>query len=185
MEKEFFKDDEKALGSENQYSGAQEGRQEIAERSDSLLQNSELNPPEKKGVESKTLSPDGNAEEETAKLEGRVVDLERHLEQAEAARREGEERLSATRKSLAEAISRYRGLLLESTPEVPESMVVGETVDEVDRSFAEASALVQQVRRDVEEKLTKERLPAGSPARGAANFAALTPMEKIRSALSN
>ena len=85
----------------------------------------------------------------------------------------------------AEAVSRYRAMLLQSMPEAPESMVLGETVDEVDRSFADARALVERVRREVEEKLSKERLPAGSPTRGPANFAALTPLEKIRSALTN
>ncbi len=63
-------------------------------------------------------------------------------------------------------------------------MVVGETVDVVDRSFAEARALVERVKREVEEKLAKERLPAGSPTPGPAGFSSLTPMEKIRSALS-
>ena len=99
-----------------------------------------------------------------------MAELEQKLDQAETQRREGEEQLSTTQKALAEAVSRYRALLLASTPEAPESMVVGETVDEVDRSFAEAKALVQRVRRDVEEKLAKERLPAGSPTRGPAKF---------------
>ena len=92
-----------------------------------------------------------------------MAELEQKLERAETQRREGEEQLSTTQKSLAEAVYRYRALLLESTPEAPESMVVGETVDEVDRSFAEAKALVQRVRRDVEEKLAKERLPGRFP----------------------
>ena len=82
-------------------------------------------------------------------------------------------------------MSRYRALLLTSTPEAPESMVGGETVDEVDHSFAEAKALVQRVRRDVEEKLAKERLPAGSPTRGPASFSSLSSIEKIRAALSD
>ena len=73
-----------------------------------------------------------------------MAELEQQLEQAETQRREGEEQLSTTQKALAEAVSRYRALLLASTPEAPESMVVGETVDEVDRSFAEAKALVQR-----------------------------------------
>ena len=123
--------------------------------------------------------------EEPSPSEGRVAELQQQLEQAETRRIENEERLVAAQKSLAEAVSRYRTMLLESTPEAPEAMVVGETVDEVDRSFAEAKALVERVRREVEEKLAKERLPAGSPTRGGADFSALTPIEKIRSALSS
>ena len=112
------------------------------------------------------------------------TELEQQLEQPRPSGARVKNELSATQKSLAEAVSRYRALLLASTPEAPESMVVGETVDEVDRSFAEAKSLVQRIRRDMEEKLAKERLPAGSPTRGPANFSSLSSMEKIRAALS-
>ena len=111
--------------------------------------------------------------------------MEQQLEQAETSGARVKSNLSTAQKALAEAVSRYRAMLLESTPEAPESMVGGETVDEVDHSFAEAKALVQRVRRDVEEKLAKERLPAGSPTRGPASFSSLSSMEKIRAALSD
>ena len=162
-------------------------RHENAENSDSSAPHSETSPPatsQEETSEESEKNEDANVEEPSP-LEGRVAELEQRLEQSETQRREGEEKLSASQKSLKEAISRYRTMLLESMPEAPEPMVVGETVDEVDRSFADARALVERVRREVEEKLSKERLPAGSPTRGSANFATLTPMEKIRSALTN
>ena len=158
-------------------------RQENTEALDSLPGDEEANSHEA-GEEN---SPPGEEEDpsaESSALEAQVTELELRLQEAESQRSETEGMLAETRKSLAEAVSSYRTLLLESTPEAPESMVVGETVDEVDRSFAEAKALVQQVRREVEEKLAKERLPAGSPTRGPADFSALTSMEKIRSALA-
>ncbi len=163
-----------------------EDRRENAEESAPLPQESSANPPEKKDAEEE-LPPAQQqepSEEEPSPLEGRVADLEQQLEQADAQRREGEEKLSATQNSLAEAVSRYRAMLLESMPEAPESMVHGETADEIDRSFAEAQALVHRVRREVEEKLANERLPAGSPTRSPQDFSSLTSMEKIRSALS-
>ena len=160
---------------------------ESPEESDSSAPHCETSPPgtnEEEPSEESENNEDANVEE-ASPLESRVTELEQRLEQSETQRREGEEKLSATQKSLADAVSRYRAMLLQSMPEAPESMIVGETVDEVDRSFADAKALVQQVRREVEEKLAKERLPAGSPTRGPANFATLTSIEKIRSALSN
>lgn len=162
-------------------------KHESSENSDSPAPHNETNLPETNQEEpSEESEEDEDANvEESSPLEGRVAELEQQLDQSETQRREGEEKLSATQKSLADAVSRYRAMLLQSMPEAPESMVVGETVDEVDHSFAEARSLVQQVRREVEEKLAKERLPAGSPTRGPANSATLTPMEKIRSALTN
>ena len=159
----------------------------LSTESESPENNHEITNPQTEDIEEAETPPaedENNNPEEPSPLEGRVAELEEQLEQSEVRLREKGEKLSAAQKSLAEAVSRYRTMLLESMPEAPESMVVGETVEEVDRSFAEAKALVQQVRREVEEKLAKERLPAGSPTRGPANFSALPPMEKIRSALS-
>ena len=93
-------------------------------------------------------------------MEGRVAELEQRLESEEGLRREGEEKLSEVQKALAQAVSRYRSQLLASTPDAPESMVHGQTVDEVDESFAKAKELVEKVRRGVEERMAQGRLPA-------------------------
>ena len=187
MEKELPESKQEELIKENESPELSKNRHEIAEKSASFPPQKKTNTPPSDGVESETppSSEEDKNNKEPSPLEGRVAELEQQLDQAETQRREGEEQLSTTQKALAEAVSRYRALLLASTPEAPESMVVGETVDEVDRSFAEAKALVQRVRRDVEEKLAKERLPAGSPTRGPANFSSLSSMEKIRAALSD
>ena len=123
-------------------------------------------------------------DEGAAALENQVMELEKRLESEEELRREGEEKLSGVQKALAQAVSRYRSNLLAEMPEVPESMVHGQTVDEVDESFAKAKELVERVRRGVEERMAEGRLPAGSPARTGSDLSSLSPLEKIRSALS-
>ena len=187
MEKQLPESKQEEFVKENESPESSESRHEIAEKSDSFPPQKITNAPPSDGVDSETplSSEEDKNNKEPSPLEGRVAELEQQLEQAETQRREGEEQFSTTQKALAEAVSRYRALLLASTPEAPESMVIGETVDEVDHSFAEAKALVPRVRRDVEEKLAKERLPAGSPTRGPANFSSLSSMEKIRAALSD
>ena len=187
MEKDLTQNKAEGLDLENESTEPSNDRHETAEKSDSFPPQKKSNPPPSDGVESETppSSEEDKNNKEPSPLEGRVAELEQKLEQAETQRREGEEQLSTTQKALAKAVSHYRALLLASTPEAPESMVIGETVDEVDHSFAEAKALVQRVRRDVEEKLAKERLPAGSPTRGPASFSSLSSMEKIRAALSD
>ena len=186
MEKELNESKTGAVDMVNDSTESPENRHEIAEKSESFPPQKKSNPPETNGEETETPPSEDKGEnnEKPSPLEGRVADLEQQLKQAETQRLEGEEQLSAIQKSLAEAVSSYRVLLLASTPEAPESMVGGETVAEVDRSFAEAKTLVERIRRDMEKKLAKERLPAGSPTRGPANFSALSSMEKIRTALS-
>ena len=186
MEKDLTQNKVEGLDLENESANLPQDRHETTEKSGSFPPQKKSNAPPSDGVDSETppSSEEDKNNKEPSTFEGRVAELEQKLDQTETQRREGEEQLSTTQKALSEAVSRYRALLLASTPEAPESMIVGETVDEVDRSFAEAKALVQRVRRDVEEKLAKERLPAGSPTRGPANFSSLSSMEKIRAALS-
>ena len=194
MEKQQNESNTEVVDMANDSTDPHEFRHENAENSESFPPQEKTNTPETNQIEEageptvREENPQDEQEsdnESDSQIEGRVAELEQRLEQSEEARREGEEKLSAAQESLEDAVSRYRAILLKSMPEAPESMVGGETVDEVDRSFADARALVQQVRREVEEKLAKERLPAGSPTRGTANFATLTPMQKIRSALTS
>jgi len=191
MEKDVNQTNIEAFDLEIESTDTPEIRHEIAEKSDSFPPQKITNPPETNRKEPADASPsteqskeDADQENADLQMQTRIAELEQQLEQSQTRRQETGKRLLATQKSLAEAVSRYRAMLLESMPEAPESLVAGATVNEVDRSFAEAKALVHQVRREVEEKLARERLPAGSPTRGPADFAALTPMEKIRSALS-
>jgi len=191
MEKDVNQTNIEAFDLEIESPDTPEIRHEIAEKSDSFPPQKITNPPETNRKEPADASPstveskeDADQENADIQMQTRIAELEQQLEQSQTRRQETGKRLLAIQKSLAEAVSRYRAMLLESMPEAPESLVAGATVDEVDRSFAEAKALVHQVRREVEEKLARERLPAGSPTRGPADFSALTPMEKIRSALS-
>ena len=188
MEKELPESKQEELIKENESPESSENRQEIAEKSDSFPPQKITNPPETNGAES-----------ETPPSEERGENNEEPSAPWKAAWRSWSSSWSRPRPSGARVKNnflqprrRWRKLCRAtvrccwtSTPEAPESMVIGETVDEVDRSFAEAKALVQRVRRDVEEKLAKERLPAGSPTRGPANFSSLSSMEKIRAALSD
>ena len=192
MEKERNEGKTQASDLENESTESPTIRHENTEKSDSFPPQEKTNTNETNteegqsppSEESENEGESGETTEEPSPPQGRVTELEQQLEQSEAQRHETEERLAASQKSLAEAVSRYRTMLLEGTPEAPESMVVGETVDEIDRSFAEAKAMVQQVRREVEQNLAKQRLPAGSPTRTPANFSALTPIDKIRHALT-
>lgn len=94
----------------------------------------------------------------------------------------------ALRERLALAVAKYRVQLLASAPEVPEEMVVGGSVEVVDAAFAAARDLVERVRRKLEAQavlpVREGRIPAGAPARSAADLSGLSPREKIAHALS-
>ena len=186
MEKELTESKATGFVLENESITAPPNRHEIAKKPDSFPRKKETNPPAQEGVESETppSGEKGENKEGPSPLEGRVAELEQRLESEEGLRREGEEKLSEVQKALAQAVSRYRSQLLASTPDAPESMVHGQTVDEVDKSFAKAKQLVEKVRRGVEERMAHGRLPAGAPPRTGADLSSLSPLEKIRTALS-
>ena len=68
-------------------------------------------------------------------------------------------------------------------PEVPEELVSGETVEEIEAALARARNLVEKVRRQVEAEAASARVPAGAPARTGADLTTLSPAEKIAYAL--
>jgi chromosome segregation ATPase len=78
------------------------------------------------------------------------------------------------------AAGRYRELLLLREPELPEDLVAGTTVEEIDAAAGRARQTVSQVRQRFEAQAQATRVPAGAPARGATDTSALTPAEKIR-----
>ena len=112
------------------------------------------------------------ADEGSSKKEGEIAQLEQALE-------EREEEISSLKEELSKAIGKYRTMLLEKAPEVPEELVRGETVEEIDSSFAAAREMVERVRAKLEAKAKMERVPAGAPARTSPDLSSLSPMEKI------
>jgi len=119
-------------------------------------------------------------EGELAAERQRLVEVNGELAgcQAElAARQEETQELQAR---LQVAAGKYREVLLAATPELPEEMVAGDSMEDVEASAERARQTVRQVRERLESQSQVGRVPAGSPPRGAPDFSALSPIEKIR-----
>jgi Mg2+ and Co2+ transporter CorA len=113
-----------------------------------------------------------------AQRDERIAALE-ELANLRALLRERDEALASMRERLALALGKYRSLLLASAPEVPEELVQGETVEELDESLARARQMVERIRSRIEAKLAREWVPPGAPLRSAPDLSSLTPREKI------
>jgi len=101
----------------------------------------------------------------------RFKELEERLAQKEA-------ELAELRDRLTLAAQKLRALLLQTAPDVPEELVAGETVEEVEKSFLSAQQVVEKVKKALEARFLKERVPAGAPPRSA-QLSPLSPREKI------
>jgi len=120
-------------------------------------------------VEGDLASERQRCEEVGGQLAGAQTDLE-------AAQQETQE-LHAR---LQAAAGKYREVLLAAAPDLPEEMVAGDSIEEVEASAEQARLTVRRVRDRLESQAQVGRVPAGSPPRGAPDFSALSPIEKIR-----
>ena len=94
-----------------------------------------------------------------------------------------EPRSTELENSLSQAISSYRALVIKSNPDLPEELIVGDSIEEIDQSLASAQALIDRVRQRLETEIAGTRIPAGAPLRTPADLSALSPQEKIQYAI--
>lgn len=116
--------------------------------------------------------------EEAGEAEAAEVEAEPTREQ------ELEAEVAALREQLSAAVARYRTMVLATAPEVPDELVKGDSVADVDTTFAAAREVVERVRRQLEEQLESQRVPAGAPARMPPDVSGLSAAEKIAYALA-
>jgi len=78
------------------------------------------------------------------------------------------------------ATQRYRQIALSREPELPEELVKGDNVDEIDIALERARQTVAQVRQHLEAQARIVRIPTGSPPRAPFDPSELSASEKIR-----
>jgi len=132
-----------------------------------------------------------------AELEEQLAEKDSRLSELEQALAERDGQISTLKRSVAEletqmnglkdgqsqAIASYRALVIKSNPELPEELISGDSVEEIDKSLAGARALIDRVRQRLETEIAGAKIPAGSPLRTAADLSALSPQEKIQYAM--
>ncbi len=113
-------------------------------------------------------------------LQSRLSTVEEEL--AETARER--DRLAAEavdlQRQLTEAATRYRLARLAVAPEVPEELVRGDSLDEIDAQFEAAQRIVGEMRGRLEAQAQQGRVPMGAPPRREADLSGLSSQEKIR-----
>jgi uncharacterized coiled-coil protein SlyX len=129
-------------------------------------------------------------ERELAEQSSRISELEQAIasrdNQIDALKQsvaETEARLTEVEDSLSQAISSYRALVIKSNPDLPEELITGDSIEEIDDSLASAQALIDRVREQLETKIAGARIPAGAPLRTPVDLSALSPKEKIQYAI--
>ena len=92
--------------------------------------------------------------------------------------------LATLKEALANAVAKYRAVVLVTSPGVPEELLAGDTVEEIDASLEQAQRIVSKVRQQLESDVALRSIPAGAPPRMPADLSSLSPAAKIVYALT-
>ena len=96
---------------------------------------------------------------------------------------ESDQKLAAINETLTQAIAGYKSLVVETSPEIPAEIITGDTIEAINESLENARALVDRVKKGIEEEASKTRVPAGAPQRAPLDLSVLSPREKIQYAI--
>jgi len=122
-------------------------------------------------------------EQSVGEKDGEIATLKQSVEDSNRRAGESEEKFTSLNGSLETTINAYREVLLAANQNIPEELITGTTIDELNASVAKAATLVSQVRESIEAEIAAGRVPAGAPPRTPPDLSALSPREKIEYAV--
>ena len=119
------------------------------------------------------------AEASLAEKDDRIAALESSLSEAKTGSEAAAAELASTKEVKDRAMARYLDLAKSINPAIPEGIIVGETIEEIDASVEKGKAIVESVKKTMEAESSQAKVPAGAPTRGEISVEGLTPREKI------
>lgn len=129
-------------------------------------------------ADSPTGDIDDSAPEESASEEA----LE--IERLAALVTERDSEISGLKQQVELAVGRYRSALIAGAPDLPEELVQGSSIEELERSMETARKIVEKVASRIGARAPETRVPSGAPARRPADVSGLTAREKILYAIN-
>lgn len=116
----------------------------------------------------------------------RVRDLQSQSDRLRHQLAQRDEEVQRLRDGLQNAAMKYRQALMAAYPVIPEQLLSGSTVEELEVSLERARSAVEMVRQKLEEDMARSlTVPAGAPVRRGPDTSALSAREKIVQGLVN
>jgi uncharacterized coiled-coil protein SlyX len=120
---------------------------------------------------------------ELAAKDSRIAELEQAVADRDSQIAALNQSLAELESRLSQAVASYKALVVKSNPAVPEELIAGDSIEEIDHSLANAQVLIERVRQELEVEIAAAKIPAGAPLRAPLDFSALSPKEKIQYAI--
>jgi hypothetical protein len=109
----------------------------------------------------------------------RIAELEASLSEAKQGSEAFAAELAQVKEAHGKAVARYLDAVRIANPTIPQDVIAGATVEDIDASLAKAASIAESVKASIEAQAKQTRVPAGAPQRGEIPLDALSPREKI------
>ena len=119
------------------------------------------------------------AEAALAEKDTRIAELEASLSEAKSGSEVAVAELSQVKEANTQAVAKYLGAVRAANPAIPQDIIAGATIEDIDASLAKATTIAESVKANLEAQAKEARVPAGAPTRGEISLEGLTPREKI------
>jgi septal ring factor EnvC (AmiA/AmiB activator) len=109
----------------------------------------------------------------------RQAELEASLNEAQQAAESLRAEGVAISEANSQAVAKYLGAVRAANPTIPQDIIAGDTIEEIDASVEKALSIASAVKASLEAQAKEAKVPAGAPTRGEISLEGLTPREKI------
>jgi hypothetical protein len=119
------------------------------------------------------------AEAALAEKDTLIADLQSQLSEAKKGSEAATAELTQVKEAHTKAVSKYLDVVRASSPTIPQDVITGSTIEEIDASVAKALSIATAVKANLEAQAKEAKVPAGAPTRGEISLEGLSPREKI------
>jgi len=112
-------------------------------------------------------------------LRAEQSNLQASLSEAKTGSEAAAAELASTKEAKDVAVAKYLGAVRIANPTIPQDIIAGGTIEDIDASLAKATTIAESVKANLEAQAKEAKVPAGAPPRGEISLEGLTPREKI------
>jgi chromosome segregation ATPase len=114
-----------------------------------------------------------------AEKDARIAELEASLSEAKTGSEAAAAELVQVKEAHGQAVAKYLDAVRLANPAIPQDIIAGDTIEEIDASLTKATTIAESVKASLEAQAKEAKVPAGAPPRGEISLEGLTPREKI------
>lgn len=119
------------------------------------------------------------AEASLAEKDALITSLQAQLSEAKKGSEATAAELVQVKEAHAKAVSKYLDVVRVANSTIPQDIIAGGTIEEIDTAVAKALSIANAVKANLAAQAKEAKVPAGAPTRGEISLEGLSPREKI------